>query len=125
MANSGEAYGFLKYGGKIEDILNEIPYIRTTAQTPPELSLTIIEGAENLETKSDSGLAELAERAKGANLNYVFKANLPNANNASTAGELQDMINQLHQTSLYNEGQMSYYDFAIAYKEGSEYKLLE
>ncbi|MFA5887913.1 MAG: hypothetical protein WC852_04345 [Candidatus Nanoarchaeia archaeon] len=123
MANSGEAYGFLKYGGKIEDILKYIPAVRNSALTPPELSLTIIEGAENLETKSDSGLAELAERAKGANLNYVFKANLPNADNATTAGELGDMINQLYQTPLYKEGQEFFAE--IAYKQDDKYSLLE
>lgn len=123
MAKTGEAYGFLKYGGKIEDILKYIPAVRNSALTPPELSLTIIEGAENLETKSDSGLAELVELAKGANLNYVFRANLPGKDNAETAGELGDMINQLYQTPLYQEGQE--FCAEIAYKNGDEYKTLE
>lgn len=123
MAKAGEAYGFLKYKGRIEDILEYIPAVRDCALTPPELSLQVIEGAENLDTTADSGLAELVRLAQGANLNYVLKANLPNADNAGTANELKDIVNQLYQTSLYKQGEP--FCAEIAYREGSEYKLLE
>ncbi|MFH1065861.1 MAG: hypothetical protein V1734_05135 [Nanoarchaeota archaeon] len=123
MAKTGEAYGFLKYGGRADDILKYIPSVRNSALTPPEMSLQLIAGVENLDTTGDSWLAELVQRAKGADFNYVFKANLPGKDNAETAGELGDTINQLYQTALYREGQE--FCAEIAYKEGSEYKLLE
>lgn len=121
MANSGEAYGFLKYGGRIEDILEYIPLIRTTAQTPSELSLQIIGGAENLDTTGDSGLAELVELAKGANLNYVFKANLPDADNKRVAGLLGNIMDDFYASTLYNNEQ---FRTEIAYRDGKEYKLI-
>ena len=123
MAKTGEAYGFLKYGGRADDILKYIPSVRNSALTPPEMSLQLIAGVENVDTTGDSGLADLVQRAKGADFNYAFKANLPNADNATTAGELGDTINQLYQTPLYQEGQEFYAE--IAYKQNDKYSLLE
>ncbi|MBU2637794.1 MAG: hypothetical protein KJ955_02380 [Nanoarchaeota archaeon] len=119
MAKAGEAYGFLQYNGRIEDLLEQIPEIRTTARTPPELSLQVIEGAGNLDTAGDPGLANVVRIAQGAGLNYVLKASLPNADNRKVAGLLGNINDDLYASRLYNNGRP--FCAEIAYHNGVEY----
>lgn len=123
MAKAGEAYGFLKFRGTAADISDYIPAVRNSADIPPAMLFLVTEGAENCSTAGDSGLVHIAQQAEKAGMTHMLKAALPFTDNKGTASELKDIIIQLYQTPLYEEGEDSC--AKIVYREDDGFKFLE
>jgi hypothetical protein len=92
MEKTGKAYGFFYYAGDKQAIQKELPAIRATVNTPSEMRLSLTD-MDNFNARGDSELAEIAQRAKDARINYVVEADLPGNSNERTASELGDILN--------------------------------
>jgi hypothetical protein len=117
MEKIGKAYGFFYYAGGKRAIQNEIPAIRKKVYTPLEMKLSL-RGIDNLNTGEDSALAEIAERAKSAKMNYVIEADLPGRSNQRTASEVGDILNGIRY-HLYD--QRAPFCAGIVYQKGKKY----
>lgn len=124
MANEtsiGTAYAFFHYGGKTEDLLKELPYVREDTETPSELTLDLVEGVKNLDTKNDSALVDIVKQA--GNMSHVLKATLPGVDNRKAANYLGNIVNGIYNTPLYQPSEPFYPE--IAYKIDGQYVLRE
>jgi hypothetical protein len=113
----GEAYGFFYYAGK-DSISDALPYISKTVETPPEMTLELIEGMDNVDTSNDPALVEIVEKAKSGRLNHVLKASLPGVSNRMTASHLGDIMSGIC-TELYDSSEP--FHSGIVYKRGEQY----
>lgn len=121
MEKTGKAYGFLYYAGKREAIQKELPAIRKKVKTPLEMGLSV-RGINSLDNQKDSALAEIAERAKSASINYVIEADLPGESNQRTARELECVFTGLRY-QLYDKSEP--FCAEVAYKRGGKYVFRE
>ena len=113
----GRAYGFFHYAGK-DSIQEVLPQIREGTNTPPELTLDLVEGVDNLNTENDSALVEIVQQAKQRHMNHIVKATLPDVGNRRTAEFLGDIIGGIY-TNLYDKSEPFY--GSIVYKRGEQY----
>jgi len=124
----GEAYAFFDCNSSITQIAEEIPYVRSSVQTPKRLELYLAERTLPVIGNSwshklphvDSELIEIAREADEAGIKYVLAARAPpNMNNHQTADELASILNQAYQSHLYQEGEQFRGD--IVYKDRGRY----
>lgn len=101
----GEAYAFLQYEGKKEDIKNRMDQTINGYKSRLEIELSKI---DELNVKGDEALAEKRADAKEAGLNYVIKANLAGKTNLETANEL-GVITQGIYYHLYDGDKSKFY----------------
>jgi len=113
----GRAYGFFHYAGK-DSIQEVLPQIREGTNTPPELTLDLVEGVDNLNTENDSALVEIVQQAKRQHMSHVLKATLPGMGNRRTANFLGNVMNGVY-TELYDKSEPFY--AGIVYKRGEQY----
>ena len=113
----GKAYGFFHYAGK-KSIPKALPQIREKTKTPPELTLDIVEGVDNLDTEDDSALVEIVQQAKRQHMSHAIKATLPGMGNRRTANFLGNIMNGIY-SELYDKSEPFY--AGIAYKRGEQY----
>lgn len=113
----GIAYGFFFYAGK-RSILEVLPRIRKGTKTPPELTLDLIEGLNNLDTANDSALVDIVEQAKQHHMSHVLKANLPEVGNRRTANFLGNIMSGIYR-ELYDKSEP--FNSGIVYKRGDKY----
>lgn len=118
-AKVGRAYGFFAYDGKTEDIQAELPRARKLAQTPDELALKLIEGVDGVDTREDSELASVVERAKFRGMTHAFEATMPNAGNRKVSTELHLVLGNIYNSPLYPQGVQPC--GGIVYKRGNKY----
>ena len=98
----GVAYGFFNCTASKEAIEAELPTIRSMAQTPNQLELSVIEGVDNLPVpKRDPALASIVDQAKTAGMKYVLQARYQGATSRETTGELATVVNQAYNSPLY------------------------
>jgi len=114
---TGRAYGFFYYNGK-KSILEVLPQIREVTKTPSELTLDLVEGADNLDTENDSALVEIVQQAKRQHMSHVLRATLPGIGNRRTANFLGNVMNGIY-TKLYYKSEPFY--AGIVYKRGEQY----
>ena len=114
----GKAYGFFYYSGRTKNISGVLPNIRERTETPSELTLDLVEGVDNLDTKKDSELVKIVARAKQQHMSHVLKATLPGIGNRKAANFLGNIMNGLY-TGLYNESEPFY--AGIVYNRGEQY----
>lgn len=117
----GRAYGFFDCKASKREIEAELPTICNVVKTPSKLELSLIEGVENL--KGDNGLISIARDAKDAGIKYVLEGKCANVNNKETADEVASILNQAHQTPLYQNGEL--FNGAIVYKKNGKYVFRE
>ena len=115
---SGTAYGFFYYQGETRDILKVLPEVREKVVTPPEVSLDLIEGMDNVNLQNDSALVEIIEKAKRQHLSHALKATWFNVGNRKVAQELADVLNGICLT-IYEQTEPFY--SGIVYKKGKHY----
>ncbi len=118
-AKVGRAYGFFAYGGKTADIQDELGRARHDAQTPEEMELKLVEGAENVDTRGDSELVKVVERAKQQGMTHAFEASMPNVGNRRVSTELCAVMQNVYQSPLYSLGEQ--FSAGIVYKRGDKY----
>jgi len=113
----GKAYGFFHYAGK-KSIPKALPQIREKTKTPPELTLDIVEGVDNLDTEDDSALVEIVQQAKRQHISHVLKATLPGLGNRRAANFLSNVMGGLY-AKLYDKSEP--FCGAVTYKRGERY----
>ena len=116
--NSGTAYGFFYYQGETRNILKVLPEVREKAVIPPEVSLNLVEGMDNVNLQNDSALVEIIEKAKRQHLSHALKATWFNVGNHKVAQELADVLNGIYLT-LYEQTEPFY--TGIVYQRGERY----
>ena len=115
---SGKAYGFFQCDASKKEVESLLPQIRTDAQTPSELELSLVNGMDNV--RDDKQLRALAQRANQEDgINYMFQARCPGKTNAQVANEVKDILEQTYQSQLYKKGDK--FKGAIVYQEKGEY----
>ena len=114
---AGKAYGFFNYAGK-RSISEVLPKIREGTKTPPELTLDLVEGVDNLDTENDSALVKIVQQAKQHRMSHVLTATLPDIGNRRTANFLGNIMNGIH-SELYDKTEPFY--AGIVYKRGEQY----
>lgn len=118
----GEAYAFFKCGALKADIEKELPFIRKLIKTPAELELILSESANAI--SKDASLLAKAKEVYDAGANFALKGSLPNKNNEPAAEELSSILNQAHESLLYEPNTPLI--AAIYYKNAAgEYKLFD
>lgn len=116
MVNIGEAYAFLYYKGRTEDISKQLPVIREDFLTPSDLKLDLT-GLDKYTTK-DPALADIVQQAKDVRMSHVLKASRPNPKNKELVTNLRDILNGIY--SMLHEGDEEFFG-QIIYKEGNKY----
>src|SRR3989338_9890825 len=103
METEGRAYGFFDSKLSKERIEAELPSIRNVARAPSVLELSLIEGVERL--RGELALMPIVGGAKEAGIRYVLKATYPGGTNRKTADEVADILNQVYQLPLHQDGE--------------------
>ena len=113
----GKAYGFFYCKASKNKIEALLPEIRSNANTPSKLELSLIEEVDNL--RGDTRLTDLAKEAKQNGINYVLEATYQGATNKNAADELSDILNSAYQSPLYDQGEQ--FKGGVVYEDEGKY----
>lgn len=117
MKKVGKAYGFFDSKLSKERIEVELPSIRHAVRTPSRLELSLIEGVENL--RGEPALMPIVREARNSGMRYGLEATYPGSTNKKTADEVADILNQVYQSPLHQDGKPVRWE--IVYKDGNRY----
>ncbi len=113
----GKAYGFFGCSASKQAIEAELPKIRSLAQTPSALELTLTEEVDHI--TGDPTLVHLAHTAKKNGSNYYIEATCDETTNRETAEELGMILNQAYKSPLYTKNEPFRGD--VVYQENGHY----
>jgi hypothetical protein len=128
----GKAYGFLKQYKSIskEEIANLLPNTRLLEETPEELILKLVDLNEStpaldLATKVLTGssaevlkLADLVEKAKLVEMDYMLEATLPGGSHILAGEKLGDILTSIY-LKLYPDKEQIQTDVAYKHDDGT------
>ncbi len=118
MEKEGKAYGFFYCRSKTEDVLDELPRARSLANTPKELSLDL-KDINKWDTKGDSKLAKIVEKAKSSQMSHVLSASMPYTGSRKVANELSAIMRNIYASPIYEKGEP--FCGGIVYERGGKY----
>ena len=119
----GKAYGVFDCQASTEEIESVLESVvsslRDDVPVLSNLELTMVEELENLTLKGDNNLKYFAQKAKEAGFDYIFEVTYEGVTNKETAPEVEAILNQAYQSSLFSKEEPFIAD--IFYEENGEY----
>lgn len=113
----GSAYAFFYCNADYKQVARKLPDIKERTKSPSDLELSLTE-VEKIE-EVDEQLQPVLDEARGAKMNYMLKASMPNIGNKRVADELDAIMINVYASQLYAKGEPL--NAGIVYQRGERY----